>query len=166
MRIPVLARQRASTRDVLIKKATREAETGRRLAMYDRETGLYAPWYLERRFAEEAQRAERYGHPLSLIAIEVRCRDDAYRVRDGLRSWLDQSLRGTDIATHLGGGRYAALVTETDLEDASAVAARIAESFPDDVAIGLACFPADGDNLEAIKQVAERRAHSKWRLAV
>jgi len=119
LRIPVLARQRASTRDVLIKKATREAETDRRLAMYDRETGLYAPWYLERRFAEEAQRAGRYGHPLSLISIEVRCRDDAY-----------------------------------------------AERFPDGVAIGLACFPADGDNLEAIKQVAERRAHSNWRLAV
>ena len=70
------------------------------------------------------------------------------------------------MATDLGGGRYVALVTETGLEDASAIAARVAESFPDGVAIGLACFPADGDNLEAVKQVAERRAHSNWRLAV
>lgn len=98
--------------------------------MYDRETGLYAPWYLERRFEEEARRAERFSHPLSLIAIEVRCRDDAYRVQDGLRNWLHQSLRETDLATHLGGGRYLALVTETGLEDAFVVAARIAERFP------------------------------------
>jgi GGDEF domain-containing protein len=98
--------------------------------------------------------------------MEVRCEDEAYRVQDELRNWLDQSLRSTDMASHLGGGRYLALLTETGLEDASAIAARTAQQFPADVAIGLGCFPEDGNTLEEVQKVAERRAHSNWRLAV
>ena len=166
MRVPRLTRRSKPARDALVQRAGHEAESGRRLAMYDRETGLYASWYLERRFEEETRRARRYEHPLSLIVIEVRCQDHASRVRTGLRDWLDRSMRATDLATHLGGGRYAALVTETGLEDASAIAARLAESFPEDVAIGLASFPEDGEDLKSIEDVAERRSHGKWRLAV
>jgi GGDEF domain-containing protein len=150
----------------MVDKAAREAESGRRLAMYDRETGLYASWYLGRRFEEEAKRSERYSRSLSVIAMEVRCEDDAYRVQDELRNWLDQSLRATDMASHLGGGRYLALLTETGLEDASAIAARTAEKFPETVAIGLGCFPEDGNSLEEVQKVAERRSHSNWHLAV
>jgi GGDEF domain-containing protein len=155
-----------SDRDVLINKATREAENGRRLAMYDRETGLYAHWYLARRFEEEARRSERYSRPLSVILCEVRCEDDAYRVQDEVRQWLDRSLRSTDMASHLGGGRYVALLTETGLEDASAIAARIAGHFPKGVAIGLGCFPEDGNSLDDVQTVAERRAHGNWHLAI
>lgn len=166
LRLPRLVPQRTHNRNALIDKASREVESGRRLAMHDRETGLYAPWYLERRFEEESRRSGRYSCPLSLIVLEVRAEDDAYRLQDGLRNWLDESLRSTDLASHLGGGRYLALLTETPVDDAAAIAARIAERFPDDVAIGLASFPDDGDTLDSVKQVAERRAHSKWRLAV
>ena len=166
MRLPRLVPQPASKHDALVDKATREAESGRRLAMFDRETGLYAHWYLARRFEEEARRSERYDRPLSVIAMEVHCQDEAYRVQDELRAWLDQSLRSTDLASHLGGGRYIALLTETELEDASAIAARIAERFPDTVNIGLGCFPEDGSKLEDVQKVAERRAHGNWRLAI
>jgi GGDEF domain-containing protein len=152
-------------RNALVDKATREAETGRRLAMYDRETGFYAPWYVARRFEEEARRAERYERPLSVILVEVRS-DHAYQTQDELRNWLDQYVRSTDLATHLGAGRYLAMLTETPLDDAAAIAARIAENFPQNVAIGLGGFPDDGASLEAVQQVAERRAHSNWALAV
>ena len=165
MRFPRLV-PHASDRDALVNKATREAENGRRLAMYDRETGLYAHWYLARRFEEEAKRSERYSRPLSVIIVEVRCEDDAYRVQDEVRLWLDRSLRSTDMASHLGGGRYVALLTETGMEDASAIAARTAEHFPETVAIGLGCFPEDGASLEEVQKLAERRAHTNWRLAV
>ncbi len=127
---------------------------------------MYAPWYLERRFEEESQRSGRYSRPLSLIVMEVLAKDDAYRLQDGLRTWLDESLRSTDLASHHGGGRYLALLTETPIAEASAIATRIAEQFPDVVAIGLASFPDDGDSLDSIKQIAERRSHSNWRLAV
>jgi diguanylate cyclase (GGDEF)-like protein len=149
----------------LIDKATREAESGRRLAMFDRETGLYAHWYLERRFEEEARRSERYSRPLSVIAIEVHS-DDAYRTQDEVRDWLDSSLRTTDLATHLGGGRYVALLTETPLDHAAAIAARLAERFPKTIAIGLGCFPEDGNKLKDVQKVAERRSHTNWALAV
>lgn len=150
----------------MIDKASREAESGRRLAMYDRETGLYAHWYLSRRFEEEARRSERYSRALSVVAMEVRCEDEAYRIQDELRNWLDQSLRSTDMASHLGGGRYVALLTETEMDDASALAARTAERFPEKVAIGLGCFPEDGSTLEEVQKVAERRSHGNWHLAV
>lgn len=133
--------------------------------MYDRETGLYAHWYLARRFEEEARRSERYSRPLAVILIEVRS-DEEYRTQDEVRNWLDQSLRATDLASHLGAGRYVALLTETELEDAAALAARLAERFPKTVAIGLGCFPKDGANLEDVQKVAGRRAHCNWSLAV
>jgi GGDEF domain-containing protein len=152
-------------RDALIKKATREAESGRRLAMYDRETGLYAHWYLAQRFEEEAKRSERYSRPLSVILVEVRS-DDAYRVQDEVRNWIAKSLRSTDMATHLGAGRYLALLTETPLTDAAAIAARLAESFPKNIAIGLGFCPDDGTSLEEVQTVAQRRAHGNWALAI
>jgi GGDEF domain-containing protein len=133
--------------------------------MYDRETGLYAHWYLARRFEEEAKRSERYSRPLSVIAMEVRG-EDAYRVQAEVRDWLDRCLRSTDLASHLGGGRYLALLTETVLEDAAAIAARLAERFPGNVEIGIGCFPEDGGKLEDVQKVAERRAHGNWHLAV
>ena len=163
MRLPRLVPQ--SGRDALVDKANREAESGRRLAMYDRETGLFAHWYVERRFEEEARRSERYSRPLSVIAMEIQSAD-AIQVQAELRDWLDQSLRTTDLASHLGAGRYLALLTETGLEDASAIAARIAEQFPQGVAIGLGCFPEDGNSLKEVQKVAERRSHTNWRLAV
>lgn len=164
MRLPRLVPQHGHGRDALVKKAEREAESGRRLAMYDRETGLYAYWYLARRFEEEARRSERYSRPLSVIVVEVRS-DEAYRTQDEVRNWLDQSLRSTDLATHLGAGCYLALLTETPLTDAAAIAARLAQSFPQNIAIGLGC-PDDGASLEEVQKVAERRAHGNWSLAI
>ena len=165
MRLPRLVPHASSTRAALVDKATREAESGRRLAMYDRETGLYAHWYLARRFDEEVRRSQRYSRPLSVIAIEVQS-DNGLRVQAELRNWLDASMRSTDMASHLGGGRYLAMLTETILDDASAIAARLAQSFPEDVRIGLGCFPEDGNTLDDVLKVAERRAHGNWRLAV
>jgi GGDEF domain-containing protein len=147
-----------------VDRANREAESGRRLAMYDRETGLFAHWYLAKRFEEEARRSERYSRPLTVITMEVRGMQ-ACEVQAELRDWLDQSLRSTDLASHLGGGRYLALLTETLLEEAASLAARLAGRFPE-VEIGLGCFPEDGSKLEDVQKVAERRAHGKWSLAV
>jgi len=164
LRLPRFVPQFAADRAVL-DKATREAEAGRRLAMYDRETGLFAHWYLAKRFEEETRRSERYSRPLTVITMEVRGMQ-AREVQAELRDWLDQSLRSTDLASHLGGGRYLALLTETLLEEAAALAARLAARFPENLEIGLGCFPEDGSRMEDVQHVAERRAHGNWRLAV
>jgi GGDEF domain-containing protein len=156
---------RNAGRDALVAKAAREAESGRRLAMFDRQTGLYAYWYLVRRFEEEARRAERYSRPLAAMLIEVK-NDDAYRTQDQLTRWLEQEVRGTDLASHLGDGRFVVLLTETTLEDSAAIAARLSERFPGALAVGLGSCPEDGASLDEVKKAAERRAHGNWALAI
>ena len=128
-RFPFLARENA-LHDSLIEKAALEAESGRRLAMFDRQTGLFAYWYLQRRFEEEAQRAERYSTPLTVMLIEVKT-DEGFRTRDEVTAWLQHELRSTDLASHLGDGRYLAVLTETGHEVASSIAARAIERFPE-----------------------------------
>jgi GGDEF domain-containing protein len=158
-------RRHDSNRDALVSKASREAESGRRLAMFDRQTGLYAYWYLVRRFEEESRRVERYARPLTAMLIEVKG-DDKYRTQDKVTHWLEQELRTTDLASHLGDGRYLVLLTETELADGAAIAARLAERFPQAIAVGLGCCPEDGGKLEDVQKAAERRAHGNWALAV
>jgi len=160
-----LFRRTNPAHDAFMAKALREAESGRRLAMFDRQTGLYAYWYLVRRFEEEASRAERYSRPLTAMLIEVK-KDEAYQTQDDVTAWLQQALRDTDLASHLGDGRFLALLTETALADGAALAARMAERFPKALAIGLGCFPEDGAKLDEVEKAAERRAHGNWALAV
>ena len=164
MRLPIFGRHDPS-HDALLAKASREAESGRRLAMFDRQTGLYAYWYLVRRFEEEAQRAERYSRPLTAMVIEV-MRDENYKTLGELTAWLEQELRGTDLACHLGDGRFLIVLTETSLADGAAIAARMAERFPKTLAMGLGSFPEDGSQLDEVKKAAERRAQGNWALAV
>jgi GGDEF domain-containing protein len=164
MKLPTL-RRNDPARDALVAKASREAESGRRLAMFDRQIGLYAYWYLVRRFEEEARRAERYARPLTAMIIEV-MRDENHETLGELTAWLEQELRGTDLACHLGAGRFLIVLTETSLADGAAIAARMADRFPRTLAIGLGSFPEDGAQLDEVKKAAERRAHGNWALAV
>ena len=166
MRFPHLLQRRTQPREALYQRATREAEAGRRLVMYDRETGFYAPWFLQMRFDEEVRRSERYESPLTLLSVEVQADDVSYRLTDSLRTWLNASIRSTDLVSHLGGGRYIALLTDTNMDDAASIAARLASSFPGEVAIGLAAYPEDGESFENLHAVAERRAHDRWSLAI
>ena len=166
MRFPHLLQRTAQRHEALYQRATREAEAGRRLVMYDRETGFYAPWFLQLRLEEEVRRSERYESPLTLLSVEVRADDASYRLTDGLRNWLNTSIRATDLVSHLGGGRYVALLTDTTQDEAASTAARLASSFPGEVAIGLASCPDDGESFDALRATAERRAHDRWSLAV
>jgi PleD family two-component response regulator len=133
--------------------------------MFDRQTGLYAYWYLVRRFEEETRRAGRYARPLTAVVIEV-MGDETFKTLDGLTAWLDQELRGTDLACHLGDGRFLIVLTETSLADGAAIAARMAQRFPKALTMGLGSFPEDGGKLDEVTKAAERRAHGNWALAV
>ncbi len=162
--IPFLNRDDA-VRNALVEKATQQAESGRRLVMFDRESGLYAFWYITQRFEQESDRSQRYNRPLSVILVEAKL-DRTHRNQDEVQEWLLQSLRTTDLTTHLGDGRYLALLIETEIEDAATLAARIAERFSNNVAIGLAGCPKDGVTLEQIQASAERRLNDNWAIAV
>jgi GGDEF domain-containing protein len=151
-------------RDALVQKATREAESGRRLVMFDRQTGLYAYWYIVQRFKEEAKRTERYECPLSVLSVEV-VKGDSYSLQDEVTSWLAHEMRATDLTCHLGDGRFVVILTETTLDEAGAMAARIAHHFPNVLIMGVACSPDDGSSLDEVKSAAEGRAHGNWELA-
>jgi GGDEF domain-containing protein len=148
--------RKSPDRTWIVQKAVREVEAGRRLAIYDRETGLFAYWYLLLRFEEERKRAERYGHHLSVMLVELRG-DADFVDRDGVTAWLQHRMRSCDLATHLGDGRYLVLMPETDAEAAATGAGRLSAQFKDAVAIGLTAFPADGTELLELETVACER---------
>jgi GGDEF domain-containing protein len=127
------------------------AQSGRHLAMFDRDTGLYAFWYLQRRFVEEAERATRYERPLSALVLEVRVRQ-----QDEMTLWLVKNLRSCDIASHLGEGRYFLLLPETRADDAERLSHRIMTQFPT-VRTGAATYVEDGVDYETLARAGAYR---------
>ena len=139
---------RNRNRQALIARATELAQSGRHLALFDRDTGLYAFWYLQRRCVEEAERATRYERPLSAFVLDALIAD-----QDKITSWLIKSLRSCDVASHLEEGRYFLLLPETSWMDAVRLGERITEYFPR-VKIGIAEYPRDGIDYATLSRAA------------
>lgn len=109
----------------------------RRQAVTDELTGLAN----RRRFLEslraEVARARRYGHPLSLLMVDL---DRLKQINDenghaagdamlrGVAACLRAAVRVTDLAVRLGGDEFAVLMPETGREAGLAVAERIRAS--------------------------------------
>jgi GGDEF domain-containing protein len=140
----------------VVDKVAREVEANRRLAIYDRDTGLYAYWYLTMRIDEEAQRAERYGHSFSLMLISVQQGNNPATL-DRFTEWLSSRLRSSDLVTHLGDGRYLVLLPETAAPEAQISADRVKSHFPEEISAGVSAFPDDGASLLELLAVAEQR---------
>ncbi len=118
-------------------------QQGHKLAIYERDTGLFAHWYVELRGAEECDRAKRYERPLSMLVIEPARTQEARDAQQELCAWLSSELRHADVAGYMGNGRYIVLMPETDTEAATHVIERLMnEGYATDV--GIACFPEDG----------------------
>ncbi|HEU4448456.1 MAG TPA: GGDEF domain-containing protein [Gaiellaceae bacterium] len=96
----------------------------RRQADLDDETGLHGRRSLERALERECARSRRYGRPVSVLLLRLEAAS-----ADGLLRWgaerLERSLRAPDLAFHLGGGRFAAVLPEASLGDAEQVARRL-----------------------------------------
>jgi PleD family two-component response regulator len=127
------------------------AEQGRRLAIYDRATGLYAYWYLQLRGDEEASRAERYGKPLSCISLWAA---DAEAVPE-VANILKTSLRDHDLAGYLNNGHFVLLLLETGPEGASVVLARLRRLLGDRATAHAASFPDGGTTFDALLESAK-----------
>lgn len=126
---------------------------GRKLVIYERDTGLFAHWYIELRGNEECDRAKRYSRPLTVLVIEpTRC-DDAWATQEAIRIWLAAELRRSDIAGYLGNGRYIVVMPEADADAANKLVARLkSEGYATDV--GVACFPDDGTTHDELYRAA------------
>jgi hypothetical protein len=130
-------------------------ERGRRLAIFDPETGLLADWYFSARISEECERARRYGGTFTLVAMEVDRDETTQAQEDALLGWMRGRKRVTDLACYAGRGRYLMLLPGTDGERASILLQRIDEACP--VASAVAAYPEDGDSAEVLRGGVEGR---------
>ncbi len=149
-------------------------ERYRHLSECDPLTGIGNYRMLVNRMPGELRRHDRHGRTLSLIAIDL---DDFKRVNDGLghqrgdrllrevAAVLADGVRGHDIVVRQGGDEFAVIAPETDLEEARELAERLrsrlaemsAGEYRIGASIGVACYPADAETLEALLRVADDR---------
>ena len=130
------------------------AAQGRRLAIYDRATGLYAYWYLELRAEEELSRAQRFNKQAVLLSIWAPTPDDIERTAAHLKA----GLRAYDLAAYLNNGHFLVILNETNHEGAQIVLERLRESVGCTVGAGLACFPDDGITFDTLLTHAKASA--------
>ena len=123
----------------LAEEALRESEHRYyELSITDGLTGLYNSRHFYGQLQVEMERAERYGHRLSILMMDVdnfKSYNDTYghlegdRVLSGLSQVIRESIRLSDSAYRYGGEEFVALLPETDHVEALRVAERLRESF-------------------------------------
>ncbi len=140
----------------VVERATDLAIEGRKLAIYDQETGLYARWFIEMRCAEECYRAVRYQRPLTVVVLQPQVADEGARVAGEVVDWLLREKRRSDLPSYLGNGRIAIVMPETDVAGAHGAIARLLR-FVSGLDAGVSSYPMDGGNFEQLKAAAVRQ---------
>lgn len=149
-------RQRPSAGEALVQQAMDRADLGRKLVIYERETGLFAHWYIALRCDEECQRASRYQHQFTLISVEPAPESDAWTVQEAIAAWLRDHVRETDLAAYVGNAGYVLLMPETPIAGAEIVADRLRADV-DGVEVGVASSPEDATDFEGLLAAARSR---------
>ncbi len=108
-----------------------------RLAIRDGLTGLYNHRHFHELLNQEVGRAERYGHPLTLLVMDLDgfkgyndrhghvAGDEALR---GIANLLCESCRQGDLIARYGGEEFVIILPETSAEEATHVAERIRQT--------------------------------------
>ncbi len=139
-----------------LEKLSQNVEEVRKLAIYDRETGLYAFWYLALRGDDECNRARRYESPLTLVILEGEGDANVWAIEGVLTDWLRLHLRNVDITGYVGNGRFVVLLTNTDASGAQTVIRRLQTDIGSVIA-GVSSAPADGVNFDTLYTTAQAR---------
>lgn len=104
------------------------------LSVTDPLTGLLNRRYLKERLAEEINRSDRSGEPLSFLMMDVdefKSYNDRFGHPEGdealriVGSILRQNLRGADVAVRYGGEEFSVMLPATSIDEAEAIAQRI-----------------------------------------
>jgi diguanylate cyclase (GGDEF)-like protein len=148
-------------------------------ARQDALTGLLNHQAFTRELEVELERAKRYDHPLALVFFDVdrfKAVNDTFGHPEGDRvlrlvaASLEETLRRTDLAGRMGGDEFAAALVETEPEAAGHVLARLVDrldelaatgELPDGFSIspGVAHYPADGGDTDALFRAADARSY-------
>lgn len=109
-------------------------DTCEEAAFTDHLSGLANRRRFERQLEREITRTARYGHPFSLLMLDIdwfkqvndtfghEAGDEAIR---RLAKTLQEGIRGIDMAARIGGDEFAIILTETTLDRATEVAERL-----------------------------------------
>lgn len=146
-------------------------------ASHDSLTGLLNRRSYELLLDQAVSRARRYGWPFALVLLDL---DDFKVVNDryghaagdaALRAVgveLRAALRGGDVAARLGGDEFALLVAGVDnIASLSPVLGRLERALERAVpettvgfSVGVACFPSDTNDPEALMGLADQRLYA------
>jgi diguanylate cyclase (GGDEF)-like protein len=147
-------------------------------ALTDPLTGLWNRRYMAVTLEREVDRAGRFGHPISLIILDV---DDFKQINDReghlqgdlvLEAVADVVREGTrliDVAARYGGDELAVILVETDREGALILGERLADrmrtaevpkreggSMGVTISLGVATIPDSAENLDSLVDAADR----------
>lgn len=147
-------------------------------AVTDPLTGLWNRRYMAETLDREVSRARRFGHPISLIILDV---DDFKQINDRrghmqgdmvLESVADvvrEATRSIDVAARYGGDELALILVETGREGALILGDRLGErmrstqvplreggSMGTTISIGVATIPDSAEDVDSLVDAADR----------
>lgn len=148
-------------------------------AVTDPLTGLNNRRLFQETLDRELDRAKRYAHPLSLVALDLHrfkeVNDQLGHTRGddvlkAVASTLRKSLRTSDFAFRVGGDEFSVILPQTDAPQALALSKRISVVFSEilqtlDISVpvsmdhGTSTFPIDGETAEQLIQRADKQLY-------
>ncbi|HEY0459020.1 MAG TPA: diguanylate cyclase [Pyrinomonadaceae bacterium] len=143
-------------------------------------TGLLNRRYLEERLAEEINRSNRYGYPMSFMMIDVdnfKSYNDTFGHIEGdsvlrlVAKCFRETLRAADIAARYGGEEFSILLPQTNSVEAETIAERLREhiavtEFPNrtlTVSIGIASCCLDLNSVPELIAAADNALYKAKR---
>lgn len=131
------------TERVKAEKALAESERRyKELSLVDELTGLFNKRYFNTQLQLEVERANRHGHPLSLLLLDIdnfKHHNDTYGHADGdrvlarLGQVIAESLRVNDVPCRYGGEEFTIILPETSGAQATVVAERLRTRFAGEI---------------------------------
>ncbi len=148
------------------------------LSICDPLTGLYNRRYLDEALERELLRATRHQHPVGVIMLDIdhfKRFNDTYGHDAGdallraLGAFLQNNVRGEDIACRYGGEEFTLILPTASLSDTQARAEDLRASINHlqamhidqwighiTISLGAACFPQHGTTSDALIRAADR----------
>jgi diguanylate cyclase (GGDEF)-like protein len=153
-------------------------EQSQELAVTDGLTGLFNHREFQLRLGNEIERNQRYGHPFSLLLIDIDCfkqvnDQHGHLAGDAVLKVLAEAIKGSirtiDIASRYGGEEFAVILPETSLAGALVVAEQIrghvaglripaplGQPLSRTVSVGVATAPEDANRREQLIDAADK----------